>query len=72
MSFVITSISPETVVQVSDMRLSALSDKSVLSDKQRKSIIVMGRQAHFVLGWVGLAIINLTNFTNFTNLRAQV
>jgi len=55
MSFVITSISPETVVQVSDMRLSALSDKSVLSDKQRKSIIVMGRQAHFVLGWVGLA-----------------
>ena len=55
MSFVITCISPESVVQVSDMRLSALSDKSLLSDKQRKSIVVMGKQAHFVLGWVGLA-----------------
>jgi hypothetical protein len=55
MSFVITSISPETVVQVSDMRISAISDKSVLSDKHRKSIVVMGRQAQFVLGWVGLA-----------------
>ncbi len=57
MSFIITCISPEKVVQVSDMRVSALADKSVLSDEQRKSIVVMGSQAHFVVGWIGLATI---------------
>ena len=55
MSFVITCVSPESVVQVSDTRTSALSDGKVISEGQRKSIVVMGGQAHFVLGWVGLA-----------------
>jgi hypothetical protein len=43
------------VVQVSDTRISTLSDRKVISERQRKSIIVMGDQARFVLGWVGLA-----------------
>jgi hypothetical protein len=55
MSFVITCVCPESVIQVSDTRLSNLSDRSVLPIEQRKSIVVMGEQAHFVLGWVGLA-----------------
>lgn len=55
MSFVITVVSPETVVQVSDTRLSTLPDKSLVCDDQRKSIVVTGSQVHCVLGWVGLA-----------------
>jgi hypothetical protein len=55
MSFVITVASPEMVVQVSETRLSSLATQSLVSDTQRKSVIVMGKQVHFVLGWTGLA-----------------
>lgn len=55
MSFVITTVSPETVVQVSDTRLSSLADQSVISESVRKSLIVKGKEAQFVLGWCGLA-----------------
>jgi hypothetical protein len=55
MSFVITVASPEIVVQVSETRLSSVATRSLVSDTQRKSLIVMGKQAHFVLGWTGLA-----------------
>jgi len=55
MSFVITTVSPETVVQLSDTRLSSLADQSVLSESLRKSLVVKGTEAQFVLGWTGLA-----------------
>jgi hypothetical protein len=55
MSFVITIVRPETVVQVSDTRLSALVDQSVLSESLRKSLVVKGTETQFVLGWSGLA-----------------
>jgi hypothetical protein len=55
MSFVITVVSPETVVQVSETRLSDFANQSPVCDNQRKSIIVTGKEVNFVLGWVGLA-----------------
>jgi hypothetical protein len=55
MSFVITVASPEVVSQVSETRLSSFTTRSLVSDTQRNSLIVMGKQAHFVLGWTGLA-----------------
>jgi hypothetical protein len=58
MSLVITVVSTKAVVQVSDTRLSSLADRTPRPEKQRKSIIVIGKQACFVLGWVGLALVN--------------
>src|SRR5271168_1217463 len=55
MSFVITTCSPELVVQVSETRHSDIETKRVISEDLRKTLIVKGRQTHFVLGWVGLA-----------------
>lgn len=55
MSFIITVVSPETVVQVSETRLSDFAHQSPVCDDQRKSIIVTGTKVNFVLGWVGLA-----------------
>lgn len=55
MSFIITTVSPETVVQISDTRLSSLDNQSLISDELRKSLIVQGNKAHLVLGWTGLA-----------------
>jgi|GEM_PF-5097862 len=55
MSFVITTCSPETVVQVSETRHSDIETKRVISEDLRKTIVVKGSQTHFVLGWVGLA-----------------
>lgn len=55
MSFVITVLSPETIVQVSDTRLSSLVDRSVTAEDLRKSLIVKGTTGQFVVGWVGLA-----------------
>jgi hypothetical protein len=69
MSFVITTISQEAVVQVSDTRLSNLADKSVLTDELRKTIIVMGTQARFVLGWVGLAKVGSHNTADWIGNR---
>jgi hypothetical protein len=55
MSFVITTVSPEIAVQVSETRLSSLADKHVLAEDLCKSIIVQGVEAEFALGWTGLA-----------------
>ena len=55
MSFVITTCSPETVVQVSETRLSDLVTKRRLPGHMRKTFVIRGRQTHFVLGWIGLA-----------------
>jgi|SRR5579859_2202569 len=55
MTLVITTVSPETVVQVSDTRLIDLADGSERSDRLRKSLIVTGTQAQFAIGWCGLA-----------------
>jgi hypothetical protein len=55
MTLVITTVSPETVVQVSDTRLTSLKDQSKLSESLRKSLIVTGTEAQFAIGWCGLA-----------------
>jgi hypothetical protein len=56
MSIVITTLDPKGVVQVSDTLVTGILDKSVLSETARKTIIVLGNKAKFVVGWVGLAI----------------
>ncbi len=55
LSFIITVISPENAVQISDTRISSLANQSLITDEQRKSLIVRGKKAHFMLGWIGLA-----------------
>ena len=56
MSFVITPISRKITVQVSDTRITSFGGKSVLSETQRKTLVVLGSQARFVFGWVGMAL----------------
>jgi hypothetical protein len=56
MSFVITPISRKITVQVSDTRITSFGGKSVLSETQRKTLVVLGSQARFVVGWVGMAL----------------
>lgn len=55
MSIIITTVSPETVIQVSDTRLTSLRNQSVLSETLRKTLFVRGTKAHFVVGWAGFA-----------------
>lgn len=55
MSFVITVVCENALVQVSDIRLSSLKDGEPLPQLQRKSILILGRHAVFVLGWAGFA-----------------
>src|SRR6266852_2746835 len=56
MSIVITVLDPKSVVQVSDTLVTGILNKSVLSEITRKTIVVLGNKAKFVVGWVGLAI----------------
>lgn len=56
MSFIITPISWKLTVQVSDTRITSFGGKSVLSETQRKTLVVLGLQARFVVGWVGMAL----------------
>lgn len=51
----ITTVSPETVVQVSDTRLTDFADGSERPEQLRKSLIVTGTEAQFAIGWCGLA-----------------
>src|SRR6266498_893920 len=55
MSFIITPVSRETTVQVSDTRLTFFRGQAVLTETQRKTLVVLGKQARFVVGWVGFA-----------------
>jgi hypothetical protein len=55
MSIVITVVSKNAIVQVSDLRLSSLKDGEPLPQLQRKSMLILGRHAAFVLGWAGFA-----------------
>jgi hypothetical protein len=55
MSIGIGAVRPSTVVHVTDTRLTSLVDRSVLSEALRKSLIVRGTEAQFVLSWCGLA-----------------
>jgi len=55
MSIVITVVSKNGIVQVSDVRLSSLKDGEPLPQLQRKSMLVLGRYAVFVIGWAGFA-----------------
>jgi hypothetical protein len=56
-SIVISVVTPYAAVQVSDMQITAFKDGTVVSGQQRKSIIMQGSQAVFVIGWTGLATI---------------
>src|ERR1700693_2082036 len=53
MSFIITTASLKTVVQVSDTRHSSLANQRPLDDELRKTLIVQGMRARFVHGWLG-------------------
>lgn|ERR1700683_3756745 len=55
MSTVITVVTENVVVQVSDVRLTSLDDGKPLDEKQRKSALVVGTEAAFVIGWRGFA-----------------
>jgi hypothetical protein len=56
MSVVITVLDREKVVQVSDTRVTSFADKSVMSETTRKTLVVLGVKARFVVGWVGFAV----------------
>jgi len=55
MSIVITVLDPRELL-VADTLVTGILNKSVLSEITRKTIIVLGTKAKFVVGWVGLAI----------------
>ena len=55
MSIVITVVSKRAIIQVSDIRLSSIKNAEPLPKLQRKSTLVIGKQATFVLGWAGFA-----------------
>jgi hypothetical protein len=55
MSMVITVVTKDVVVQVSDVQLTSLDDGKPLDEKQRKSALVVGTDAAFVIGWTGFA-----------------
>jgi hypothetical protein len=55
MSIVITVVTENVVVQVSDVRLTSIKYGTPLDKKQRKSILVVGTDAAFVIGWTGFA-----------------
>ena len=55
MSIVITVVTKNVVVQVSDVRLTSLNDGRPLDQLQRKSMLVVGTDAVFVIGWAGFA-----------------
>lgn len=55
MSIVITVVTKNVVVQVSDVRLTSLNDGKPLAELQRKSMLVVGTDAVFVIGWAGFA-----------------
>lgn len=56
MSIVITVLDPNKVIQVSDTLVTNFRNKSVMSKITRKTMVVLGKKAKFVVGWVGLAI----------------
>jgi len=55
MSIVITVITPNVVVQVSDIRLTYSESGKPADKQQRKSALVVGTDAAFVIGWTGFA-----------------
>jgi hypothetical protein len=55
MSIVITVVTKNVIVQVSDVRLTFLNDGKRLDELQRKSMLVVGTDAVFVIGWAGFA-----------------
>lgn len=55
MSMVVTVVTENVVVQVSDVQLTSVDDGKPLDEKQRKSAVVIGTDAAFVIGWTGFA-----------------
>jgi len=55
LSIVITVVTENVVVRVSDVRLTSLDDGKPLDENQRKSALVVGTDAAFVIGWTGFA-----------------
>jgi hypothetical protein len=56
-SIVITVVTPYAVVQVSDTQVTAFQDGTILSARQRKSMVLKGQQVVALFGWTGLATI---------------
>jgi hypothetical protein len=56
MSIVITVLDPKKAIQVSDTRVTRFTDQSVRSNIARKTILVLGKKAKFLAGWVGFAV----------------
>ena len=56
-SIVITAVTPYAVIQVSDMQVTAFNDGTILSARQRKSMVLKGRLVVALFGWTGLATI---------------
>ena len=57
MSIVITAVTPYAVIQVSDMQITAFKDGTIVSARQRKSVVLKGQQVVALFGWTGLATI---------------
>ena len=58
MSIVITAVTPYAVIQVSDMQITAFKDGTIVSARQRKSIVLKGQKVVALFGWTGLATID--------------
>jgi hypothetical protein len=56
-SIVITAVTPYAVIQVSDMQITAFKDGTIVSARQRKSVVLKGQQVVALFGWTGLATI---------------
>jgi hypothetical protein len=55
MTFVITALKSEFLVQLSDMRLTDIRTRAVVSERQRKAIVLTTQDARLVVGWCGYA-----------------
>ena len=58
MSFGIGTVRVATVIHLTDTLHTSFADRSVISDALRKSLIVRGTEAQFVISWCGLASAN--------------
>src|SRR5208337_26226 len=55
MTLVVTALTPQFVVQLSDMRLTDLTTQAVRNEEQSKAIVLSTADARVVVGWCGLA-----------------
>src|SRR5208337_1671556 len=55
MTLVVTALTPQFVVQLSDMRLTDLATQAVRNEEQSKAIVLSTADARVVTGWCGCA-----------------